>query len=231
MQLHAQPYAYDARGFYFSSPTEFSEKFAAGLRRGVEEYEIDFIDGTPEQAALFNASGVNQATVHNWFDSVHQIGRSQERAVAALYLMEHEGLRGQFDEVLRRIDDVMIRRGDAKDALWELIEDQGGVAKIVEAERKSRRRIDMPVDMYFDYEQFGRDVRLEGVEETRHTERMSDEKFGEEYVSEVSGNDSKDIPAELVERYFDMDAYARDVGYNGELHTFRMFGEDWTVLS
>ena len=88
--LYANPYNIDAAGFYFESADEFTEK-AQNLtdRYGnhVEEFEIDFIDG--DDAALFNACGINQANLNTWFDEIEALDDHEK--VNLYYLLNVAG--------------------------------------------------------------------------------------------------------------------------------------------
>jgi len=61
--LFAQPYDITAQGFYFESANDYADK-ANALRNAhgdpVEEFEIQFIDGTAIDAALAHSIGLNQ---------------------------------------------------------------------------------------------------------------------------------------------------------------------------
>ena len=72
--LHAQPYNIDATGFYFENADDFITKMETltdSYGQPVEEFEIQFIDG--DDAQLFNAIGINQATLSVWFDEVEPL--------------------------------------------------------------------------------------------------------------------------------------------------------------
>ena len=71
--LYAQPYDISATGFYFESLEGYDAK-AAGLRNSygepVEEFEIQFIDGSGIDCQLFSALGVHQGNISGYFDAV-----------------------------------------------------------------------------------------------------------------------------------------------------------------
>jgi antirestriction protein len=91
-----------------------------------------------------------------------------------------------------------------KDYVEQYVDDMGGPSKLGK----------QTIDSYFDYDAFGHDVLLDDIDEedrARDRERyagMSDEEIGMQYMDEVYGDK---IPADLADRYFDYDAYARDV--------------------
>ncbi len=58
--LYAQPYDLDAQGFYFDSFEDYETKYNKNCNvygQPVEEYEIQFIDGSTINCALFDAVG------------------------------------------------------------------------------------------------------------------------------------------------------------------------------
>ena len=58
--LYAQPYDLDAQGFYFTSFEDYETKYNKNCNvygQFVEEYEIQFIDGSVINSALFDAVG------------------------------------------------------------------------------------------------------------------------------------------------------------------------------
>jgi hypothetical protein len=65
-QFHAQPYDIDATGFYFNDAEDYQIKADANRNRygqPVEEYEIQFIDGTDLECSFVSAAGINQANL------------------------------------------------------------------------------------------------------------------------------------------------------------------------
>lgn len=73
VQLLAQPYDLSANGFYFEDAEAFQTK-AANLRndygKPVEEFELQFIDGTGIDCAFAKAFGVNQCNYATFFECV-----------------------------------------------------------------------------------------------------------------------------------------------------------------
>ena len=60
LTLYAQPYDLDAQGFYFTSFEDYQAKYNKNCNvygQFVEEYEIQFIDGSVINSALFDAVG------------------------------------------------------------------------------------------------------------------------------------------------------------------------------
>ena len=140
---HATPYDINAAGFYFSDYEDYTVKAAAHRNEygePVEEYEIQFIDG--ENYQLFNALGVNQATLSRWFDENEEM--EGEELVKAVYLLE----RGYGEEQINdNIDNIELYEGSPKDYAEEFIADTGMLDGLPENLR-----------YYFDVEAFTRDM-------------------------------------------------------------------------
>ena len=62
----ANPYSPDYSGFFFSTREEYEAKADQLRARGCEEWELEYIDG--DEAQLFQACGVDQSTIDQWFD-------------------------------------------------------------------------------------------------------------------------------------------------------------------
>jgi antirestriction protein len=87
-----------------------------------------------------------------------------------------------------------------RDYVEQLIDDAGGPSKALGKDA---------INFYFDYDAFGHDLSIDADEEdSERYEGMSDEEIGMQYMDDVYGDE---IPKDLVDRYFDFDAYARDV--------------------
>lgn len=147
MQLYANPYDTSANGFYFESAEDFDEKFQAHLP--VEEYEIDFIDGTGEEAALFKVARINQSNIAEWFDGVDQL---RDHEMAAAYFLLDNGMVSTFSEAVEKADQLIFREGDVKAYAESYIDDMGGPAELGK----------QTLEQYFDYDAFARDMRLGG---------------------------------------------------------------------
>lgn len=148
-QYHATPYDISAVGFYFSTYEEYKEKAANHLNENgdpVEEYEIQFIDGDNYQ--LFNALGVNQANLQQWFNDFEEL--DDDDATKATYLAEYSGYT-DMNDILENLDDVMLFEGTAMEYTEQYIEDTGMLNEIPENLR-----------YYFDTEAFARDLVLGG---------------------------------------------------------------------
>lgn len=144
--LYAQPYNIEATGFYFTSAEEFEQK-AEGLidRYGspVEEFEIQYIDG--DDAALFEAVGVDQSNLDTWFELLDL----EDHEKAALYFLCGVHGRG-LSEALGIVQDVSLYEGRLIDAATELF-DECYAHEIPERLR-----------YYIDYDRFARDCDIGG---------------------------------------------------------------------
>jgi antirestriction protein len=86
-----------------------------------------------------------------------------------------------------------------KDYVEQYVDDAGGPSALGK----------QTINSYFDYDAFGHDLSIDADEEDRERyEGMSDEEIGMQYMDDVYGDK---IPKDLADRYFDYDAYARDV--------------------
>lgn len=145
--LYAQPYNMDAQGFYFHSFEQYetkSENLRDRFGNVVEEFEIQFIDG--DDAALFEACGINQSNLATWFDDIED---KDENEKIALYFLTGE-LGYTLDQAIDKVEDVIIYEGDAKEAAEELF-DECYAHTIPENLR-----------FYFDMDKFARDLEIGG---------------------------------------------------------------------
>ncbi|MFP6557306.1 antirestriction protein ArdA [Paraburkholderia sp. B3] len=147
---HAQPYNLDARGFYFTSMEDYTAKAEANTDRWgapVEEYELQFIDGTDAEAELFAALGINQANLEAWFDDVVDLDEREQAALS--YIVGDLGY--SLADALDKIDDVNLYAGSLVEAATELFDEL------------YLHDIPQAVRYYVDYEAFARDQRLAGA--------------------------------------------------------------------
>ncbi len=145
----AQPYSLDAQGFYFSTLEEYEEKVnqcrdSFGLP--VEEFEIMFIDGSSEEAQLFNACSVNQANFGQFLSIIEDLPEYQQPAL--FYLCDVVGY--GMEEAMNKLDDVSIYSGELKDAAEELFDECYA------------HEIPDHIKNYIDYDAFARDCELGG---------------------------------------------------------------------
>jgi len=148
VEFYAQPYNPDARGFYFSTAEEFESKASQlvdAFGCPVEEFEIQFIDGTSEEADLFRACGVNQANLSEYLELLDEVEDYQLPAVFYLCDMGYS-----MDEAKRKADEASIYEGDLEDAAEELFDDC------------YLYQIPEHLQAYVDYERFANDCRISG---------------------------------------------------------------------
>lgn len=239
VELYAHPYdiTHSNKGFYFSSPEDYEEKYDANFDKyHIEEYEIQFIDGDPLDARLFDAMEVGQGEIEDFFELVDE---DEDTKLALYILMEDFGY--PFSEAKQKSDEIIIMEGTALDYVYDLIDDIGISDKMV--------------NMYFDYDSFGRDLRISG-DDVNHLEedleyeksmdgdeehieyleeaissihRMSDQERGEEFVENMGGLD--DMDEETKKRYFDYESFTRDLKLNSEVAEFTIDGRDYVVTN
>lgn len=145
--LHATPYNTDAAGFYFYDADDYTAKASKHMDcfgNLVEEFEIQFIDG--DDAALFEACGINQANLNLWFDNIEFL---QDYEKINLYYLV--GLAGYtLEQALEKLDDPSIHQGDLLEAATDLF-DQCYLHSIPEG-----------IQYYIDYDKFARDCQHGG---------------------------------------------------------------------
>jgi len=142
----AQPYSLDATGFYFSDPEEYRRKADANRDRfgdPVEEYELQYING--EYYKLFDALGVSQASLAEWFELLDELGGDEDRYLIACHLAD-DGY--AMSELAAKWDDFRVFRGTAAEYAEQIVDEC----------------YEVPGNLgrYIDYERLGRDMVLEG---------------------------------------------------------------------
>lgn len=158
MELFAAPYDTSANGFYFKSQEDFDAKYAANFGEWgdlVEEYEISFIEGTPEAGQLAIVWGLTALNFGAFIDLVEE-GDTRHMAQVYYHLWDN---RGDLEGALEAEDGI----------LWETDSCFGGDDAILEAYAEEYAEDcgllkGMPESLrcYFDFKAFGRDMRLGG---------------------------------------------------------------------
>lgn len=228
MQLYANPYQGSHLGFYFDSAEEFSAGMEKLEKKGIEEVEIDFIEGSNIEASLFEACKPQQAEVDAFFDLVDDVGDDKEEAAKVFFAVTHNGSEWKSIDT----DDVIVHEGTLEEYAQQLIDD--GI---------------MPThpEWYFDFDRFGeairddvvegavegaRDQADEGEEDAEEElirevyDRMSDIEIAEEYI-EGAYRDVAKMPAKYILEYFDVEKFARDLDYEGMHTEFEFAGSTW----
>lgn len=226
LTLHAQPYDTSGIGFYFKSAEDYDKKEAKNRN---EEFEIEFIDGDDIEFAVYNAMGVNQSNLHEFFDAVDSVDEYDLPALQ--YLTTIHGM--DFAEALEKVEDVSVFEGTAKDYAYQLIDDIG--AEGVRGD-------------YFNYEAFGRDVDLEGtmrpdpdefdegeddpdfIEADENYDRMTKRELGEYVVHDVYGG-VEELDQQTLSNYFDYDSFARDLVLGGDVAEASFNGQDYVITN
>jgi hypothetical protein len=147
-EFYAQPYNPDAKGFYFTTAEEFetlSSRCVDAFGLPVEEFEIQFIDGTSEEADLFRACGVNQL---NLGDFMALLEDAQNHELPALFYLCDLGY--TMEQAIYRAGDASIYHGNLTDASEDLF-DECYLHQIPEH-----------LHAYIDYDRFANDCRLSG---------------------------------------------------------------------
>jgi len=142
--IHAQPYAVGQTGFEFETSEEFETK---ADDHPCEEFELEFLDGTPMEGAIFELADVAQHNLGHYFDSIELADFEQVQLAALLSV----GV--SLDDAIERRDSVSISEHEsAADWALDYVDEMGG-PETLPAET---------VATYFDYERFGRDAELGG---------------------------------------------------------------------
>lgn len=209
--LYANPYDTGAKGWYFKSLADFERQYKKHLP--VEEYEIDFIDGSAQASTLFEMMKVNQANLGDFFEQLDDFEDMPEHEQAALYYAVTNLGIDDLDRARKRVDDaIRVTKGDARAYAEEYIDAIGGVGELPKN----------VIEMYFDYEHFGRDAKID-LEEDDPAHDLSNEEYGLELVDDLG---SSNVNAEF---YFDMDAFARDLRLGGDVSEFEFNDSTWTT--
>ena len=143
----AQPYSFDAVGFYFDTLeayTEKSENLLDAFGNPGEEFEIQFIDG--DDCELFSACGINQANLNLWFETITDLAEHEKTAL--YYLCSVSGY--NLENALDKLEDVNLSEGNLKDVA-ETLFDEFYLSDVPESVRA-----------YIDYEKYARDCELGG---------------------------------------------------------------------
>src|SRR5450830_1452700 len=145
--LCATPYNSDASFFYFDSIDEYDNKSQCHLDcygNLVEEYEIQYISG--DDAALFNACGINQTNLNIWFDNIELLQDYEK--VNLYYLVAIAGY--SLDQAIDKIDEPSIATSTLREAAEEIF-DECWLPSVPESVR-----------FYISYDSFARDCELGG---------------------------------------------------------------------
>jgi hypothetical protein len=212
---YAQPYA-NAAGFYFSTLDEFEAGMKKLLRRGIEEVELQFIDGDSADADLFNELKISPVTLELWFDEVQPL---EEYEKAGLYGLNDAGGK-DIEEMIHQVkmENPIRHEGTVLDYARSYVDDVG-----IENMGESAHT-------YFGYEKFGESIKndiltsSDDEEDMERVEGMSDRAVGEEYVDGVGW---EGISKENLEEFFDYEYFARDLELGGDVSEMKFAGKTW----
>ena len=212
--LYANPYDISATGFYFSTEKEYEKKYAKNRNEWggvVEEYMIEFIDGSDEDAKLAQAIGLDQG---NFVDFLELVDGLEDHEKAALYyLLTHRGMgpKENLEDLVDMVSDVPLFAGSPKDYVYEYVEGVG--VENLGPDMLSR---------LVDYEQLGRDLKRD-YDSDDPRQDVDDYELGEEFVEDVG------LSPTMAQQYFDHDALLRDMEAGGEIHDFTFADIQYTV--
>ncbi len=151
--LHAQPYDISATGFYFETTEQYAERAAKAVNdygQGVEEFEIQFIDGENIDCELAKAIGLNQANIEQFLDCVADWEDPEKTNIIIAvgecgYTLGPETDLNDFD--------LDIHEAGSLRELAEQFVDDGLFGEIPE-----------PLQFYIDYDAIARDLGVEYTE-------------------------------------------------------------------
>ncbi|WP_175946680.1 antirestriction protein ArdA [Caballeronia sp. BCC1704] len=148
----ANPYG-PATGFFFSSAEELEAKtkhWRDHYGAVVEEWSVEFIDGSAGEPELFAAAGIDAGNINLWFDELEDLEESQR---AALFFMLSK-LGCKLSDALEKLEDAIVSEASLKDAAAERF-DETWLPQIPERTRAE-------IAAYIDYEAYARDQELNG---------------------------------------------------------------------
>jgi hypothetical protein len=147
-KYYANPYSTNHSGFYFEDYDDFWDKIEPYEAEGVEEFEIEFIDGPAWEGALFTAAGINQSNLKAWFDIQEDL---EEHDAAVLYYLTSM-LGYDLDVAAEKLEDAYLRDGSKEDYVYEMANDAGGWTELLGDN----------VDSYIDAAGVARDMEING---------------------------------------------------------------------
>lgn len=153
-KLFAQPYNLDAIGFYFESEDEFhtiARRMVDTHGEPVEEFEIQFIDGSDIDAALARVIGLSQGNIGLYLNAV-DVWNEEDKRRYIIGVGEY-GLEFDLEADDPNELDVDIYHLDSLRDLAEQFVDEGIIGDIPESMRS-----------YFDYDAFARDLAMDYTE-------------------------------------------------------------------
>ena len=151
LQLYAQPYDISANGFYFETVDEYQALEAQctnAYGQVVEEFEIQFIDGTSLDSALASAWNLDQATIWKFLDAVD--GWDDEQKIRFIIAVGECGYdRDAFEEGGAHVDITYYENLTIR-GLAEQYVDEGLFGEIPDT-----------IARYIDYDAIARDLAMD----------------------------------------------------------------------
>jgi len=118
---YANPYSPNYSGYFFDDLDDYEAKIQDYLDEGVEEFEIEYTGSDSNDADLFAALGINQATLELWFDDIEHMNDDEK---ATLYYIVGD-LGYSLDDAVTMLDDDRAFEGTAKEYVEQLSDDVG----------------------------------------------------------------------------------------------------------
>lgn len=213
-QFFLNPYG-EGKGQYIetdgiSDSEELSNLVAKAARKGrFEEFSVEFIDGTDEEADLWNA--IRQDGYGGLELFVRAMNEVDEYELAGVYVaILNHGIT-DLDEAIQYAENGGVREGTLEDLAHEFV-DEGII------DNKA----------YIDYDAIERDLKLEGAFEEFEDEHGTIV-IGEEEISSYIDELVDSNPKYYFENYCDYDAIERDLGYDYE--EFEFGGKTYTICT
>jgi hypothetical protein len=122
-KLYANPYDISKTGFYFTSTDDYLLKMQ---QAAFEEVEIDYIDG--DNPILFDAAGINQSNLDQWFNELDSIDDDSTEGVSIIFLLGFMDLK----DAISRYEEVTVWFGTAEDYAAELLADTTDLEQLPE---------------------------------------------------------------------------------------------------
>lgn len=147
LKLYANPYAFEAIGFYFSDFEEFEKKWE---KSPVEGFEIEFIDGDNDAKMLFKAMRVHQGNLEEFFDDYYDLNEQDIQKLSILM----DDLSYDYEDAKDKMDDLVVwgEFDSDKEFAYEYVDQFGSIGDALGKNAGD----------YFDYDSFGRDLRIDG---------------------------------------------------------------------
>lgn len=149
-EFFAQPYSIEHTGFYFNNIEVFETGMEQLNKKGCEEVEIQFIDGSDHLLQLANAANIHQGNVPLWYEELEDLGEAEATQLNFLFDCGYN-----LDDAMKRYEEVCLYEGTAEDYAFDLIEE---TTEIPENLR-----------FYIDYKTIARDMQYNGeITEINH---------------------------------------------------------------